>query len=63
MKNYIILCFFLISGCFFAQKDHIYVYAELSENLKNVVVNQEIIFHNKQSKSITRIKLLNWIAA
>ena len=46
-----------------AQKDSIYIEARLSDDLRHLQVNQEIIFYNKTEQPIHEIHLLNWISA
>lgn len=49
--------------CVFAQKDSIYIEARLEENTNRIKVNQHIVYHNRFEKSLSEIKLLNWVAA
>jgi hypothetical protein len=64
MRN---LCFllFLFLGCttLLSQQDSIYVQAVLGLDLRSLQVKQTIIYHNKLAGSISKIKLLNWIAS
>lgn len=46
-----------------AQKDSIYIKAEVAPNLKNLTVEQNFKYTNRLQAPITKIKLLNWIAA
>ncbi len=47
----------------FAQRDSIYIQAKITENSREIEINQEIIFVNTASRPLEKIKLLNWIAA
>lgn len=46
-----------------AQKDSIYIKAEVAPNLKNLTVEQNFKYTNRLQAPITKVKLLNWIAA
>ncbi len=46
-----------------AQQDTIYIKAKISEDLKELSVNQNFKYTNKLQAPITKIKLLNWVAA
>jgi hypothetical protein len=61
-KLTILLCNLLFFSVF-AQKDSIYIEARWTENNEKIKVNQHIIYHNRFEKSVSEIKLLNWIAA
>ncbi len=64
MKKYLFALFFLLNfTAVFAQQDSIYVNAKISENKKQIIVNQEIIYHNSSESDLNKIKLLNWISA
>lgn len=44
-------------------RDSIFLKASLSEDLKELIVNQRIIFHNKSNETYSKIKFLNWTMA
>lgn len=46
-----------------AQQDSIYIEAKITEKSRQITVRQEIIFYNTTSEELSKIKLLNWIAA
>ena len=46
-----------------AQKDSIYLQAKLSSDHKTLDVKQEITYYNKSDSAISKIELLNWVAA
>ncbi len=46
-----------------AQKDSIYIGAQLSSDKKLLDVNQELVYYNNSGKDISSIKLLNWVSA
>lgn len=58
-STFLILNFVVVS----AQQDSIFITAKLSENLKEISVNQNFKFKNKLDIPVKRIKLLNWISA
>lgn len=47
----------------FAQQDSIFIEAKISNDKKQVTVYQEITYTNQSDSALTKIKLLNWIAA
>lgn len=47
----------------FGQKDSIYINARISNDSKQVEITQEIVHVNRSQKPLSRIKLLNWVAA
>ena len=46
-----------------AQQDSIYIEAKISENSRDVLVKQEIIYTNTTDSPLEKIKLLNWISS
>lgn len=46
-----------------AQKDSIFIKAQISEDRKILSVSQKIIYQNRSGKSLEQIKLLHWAAA
>ncbi len=46
-----------------AQQDSIFIDAKLSEDTKELIVNQEITYKNPFAVPLDKIKLLNWVAA
>ncbi|WP_294243206.1 aminopeptidase [uncultured Chryseobacterium sp.] len=46
-----------------AQKDSIYIEAQLSQDRKTMNVRQEIVYYNHSGKEMPSLKLLNWVAA
>lgn len=46
-----------------AQQDSIRLNVKLNDDLKSISVEQTLIYHNPHQKSITQIKLLNWVSA
>lgn len=64
MKKFLVGSFLLnvMTWCF-AQQDSIIINAKLSDDRRILFVNQEMIYHNPHSFSISQIKLQNWIAA
>lgn len=56
---------FLLTGFanIYAQQDSILVEAKVLPDLKSWVIKQEIVFHNRLSNPVSKIKLLNWGAA
>ncbi|RMZ57936.1 aminopeptidase [Chryseobacterium nematophagum] len=65
LKKIICLCLILILGVekVSAQKDTIYIEAQLSTDRKIVDVNQKIVYFNTSEKDLQTIKLLNWVSA
>ena len=64
MKGF--LCGFMLITHFVAisaQQDSIYIDAKISENKRQISVNQEIIYFNNTKSDLNQIKLLNWISA
>jgi len=55
------LCFFYFSAK--AQRDTVTIHARLNEDQKTISVEQVLVYHNTHQKSISQIKLLNWVAA
>ena len=56
---WLVLSFVVIS----AQQDSIYIEAKISPDKKQISVVQEIIYTNNSDADISKISLLNWIAA
>lgn len=59
------ICFVLCSffwSMFYAQRDSIFISAELM-NENQLKVKQKIVYHNPLQKSISKIKLLNWASS
>ncbi|SEF44467.1 hypothetical protein SAMN05421847_0019 [Halpernia humi] len=64
MRNTLFLAFLFFGfTSLFSQKDSIEVKATLGADLRTLKVNQTIFYHNNLNESISKIKLLNWIAA
>lgn len=63
MRIALILFFLPIFSFLHAQQDSIRIQANLDREIHTLSVVQSIIYHNKLGKSISKIKLLNWIAA
>ncbi|MBU4539454.1 MAG: aminopeptidase [Weeksellaceae bacterium] len=64
MKGF--LCGFLLITSFVAvsaQQDSIYIEAKISENKRQISVNQEITYFNNTNSPLDQVKLLNWISA
>lgn len=59
------ICFILFWGVaeVSAQKDSIYIEAQLSQDRKTMNVRQEIVYYNHSGKELQSLKLLNWVAA
>lgn len=62
-KSILTLLFLLTAVLAAAQLDSIHINATFSENNKIISIKQEIKYHNRTSKPLEKIKLLNWIAA
>ena len=64
MRNLSFLLFLFFGyTALLSQQDSISAKAVLSSDLRSLKVKQVIIYHNNLGESITKIKLLNWIAA
>lgn len=64
MKKYSATLFLLLIFVeVFAQQNRIFIDAQLSENDNQITVDQKIIYHNSTENPISKINLLNWIAA
>ncbi|MFW2135543.1 aminopeptidase [Chryseobacterium sp. TY4] len=64
MKKLFFGSLFLIQGIWcFGQQDSIRISAKLSDDMLNLIVEQQIVYHNPHDVSIDKIKLLNWVAA
>ena len=58
-----ILFLFLGYASLLSQQDSISVRAVLGSDLRTLEVNQTLIYHNNLDQSLSKLKLLNWIAA
>ena len=60
-KKIIILLCMVVNLFAFGQKDSIYIEADLSARILHV--KQKIVYHNSSQKYLSKIKLLNLVAA
>ena len=64
MKRYsTALLFLLLYVGISAQQDSIHITAKITENNNVISVQQEIIYYNKSTQPLEKIKLFNWVAA
>lgn len=64
MKKYSsALLILLIFAEVFAQQSKIFINAKLTDDRKQLIVEQKIVYHNSTQSSLSKIKLLNWISA
>ena len=64
MKRYFFASFFLVLFAeVSAQQDSIYISAKVSENRKEISVEQTIVYYNATAVPLDKIKLLNWSSA
>ncbi|WP_226065294.1 aminopeptidase [Kaistella polysaccharea] len=64
MKRYFFASFFLVLFAeVSAQQDSIYISAKVSENRKEISVEQTIVYYNAAKVPLDKIKLLNWSSA
>lgn len=61
----LLLCLVLVIPFFWAksQQDSIQLNVKLNDDQKSISVEQTLVYHNPHQKSISQVKLLNWVSA